>query len=327
MDWWDKSGTEAENERRKLEGLRALGSAAVEVLRQDLQYNPALIRLLQRFPSLQRFLGGPGPADEPNEIRHRAIYHLGRLGQPAQSAVPDVARLASDPDGRIRSEVAFTLGLLRVDSPVARSSLEALRNDRDPQVRFSAGIALWNLDRTNPTLMDQVCGLITTNNLSWPSTCLKHLGSEAAGFAPTLRKILVQSEWSVGRVQAVQAVWSMQGDPDFVIPQISAFESQVLQIPGTSLDSSRWTEEVSEWIAMTNYFMDDRRFRDRMRPMLRRISGNPRSLADDYAVMYLRKLDKLDRRNASYGTAKSRHEASRSGTPVFKELPFSNRLK
>lgn len=315
MDWWDKSKTEAENERRKLEGLRSLGGAAVEVLRKDLHYNPALMRLLQRFPALQRFLGGLGPADEPNEIRHRAIYHLGRLGQPAQSAIPDVANLGSDPDERIRSEVAFTLGLLRGDSPVARKSLEAMRKDPEPRVRFSAAIALWNLARTNSTLMGQVSALITTNNLSWPSICLMHLGSEAAVFAPHLRQVLLQSKWSMPRAQAVHAVWSMEGDPDFVITQINTLETQVLQNPGQTNNDSGWTEGESNWANMTQYFIDDRRFRDRLRPMLHHILDDPGSRAHRFASVYLQKFDQLDRRATVPSSDNTHDEASRPSPP------------
>jgi len=301
-DWWDRNATESENERRKLEALRAMGDAAVDVLRQDLQYDPAWMRVLQRFPALERMLGGSGPGDDPNEVRHRAIYHLGRLGQPAHAAVSDVAQLAADTDGRIRSEVAFTLGLLRVGSPVVQRTLQALQTDPDGQTRFSATIALWNLDRTNRALMGQVSRLITTNNLSWPSICLKHLGPEAADFAPHLREVLLQSEWSMARAQAVQAVWSMEGDPDFVIAQIAALQAQVLQDPGAAQSGNRWTKAEQNVASMTQYFIDQREFRERLRPMLRRILDNPASHAHRFATVYLQKFDQLDRRDANTGS-------------------------
>lgn len=314
-DWWDRNATEAENERRKLEALRAMGDAAVDVLRQDLQYDPTWMRLLQRFPALERLPGRSGPKDDPNEVRHRAIYHLGRLGQPAHAAVPDVAQLASDSDGRILSEVAFTLGLLRVGSPVALRALQALQKDPEGQVRFAATIALWNLDRTNRALMEQVSRLITTNNLSWPSICLKHLGPEAADFAPHLREVLLQSEWSVARAQAVQAVWSMDGDPDFVIAQIAALQAQVLQDPGAAHSGNRWTKAEQNVASMTQCFIDQREFREHLRPMLRRILDNPGSQAHRFATVYLQKFDQLDRRDANTGSDTVPDEGSTPSPP------------
>ena len=298
IDWWDRNGTVAENERRQLEALRGLGSTAVDVLRQDLQFDPAWMRLLQRFPVLQRFVGGPGPTDEPNEIRHRAIFHLGRLGPAALTAVPDVARLASDPDGRIRSEVAFTLGLLRSPSPLARTTLEALRTDADRDARFAAMLALWNLDRTNSTLLRQIAALITTNNLSWPSICLGYLGPDAAPFAPTLRRAMLQSEWSMARAQALRALWLVEGDQASVLSQLAGLEAELPRSHGTTPTSRGLSPAESSVAHLTEYLMDEREFRSRIRPMLRQIRDNPESRAQRFATIYLQKFDELDRRGS-----------------------------
>src|SRR5205823_5605181 len=80
MDWWDHSRTEAENLRRQVEGLRSLGGGGLSILERDLHYNPSRLRLLERIPFLQRYLPRPDRVEEPQEVRHRAVYFLGMLG-------------------------------------------------------------------------------------------------------------------------------------------------------------------------------------------------------------------------------------------------------
>ncbi|HXT38613.1 MAG TPA: HEAT repeat domain-containing protein, partial [Candidatus Angelobacter sp.] len=206
FDSWDRNQTETANQHRQLEGLRSVGAGAVTTLERDLHYRPALSRLSEKIPFLQRFLPQPGPTDEPQEVRHRAAYFLGALGPAAKAAVPELLPLLSDSDGRVRFETAFALGRIGADTPEVRTALTKMLMDPVKEVRFSAAISLWSFDRTNTTATSRVEQLISTNNLSWPSISLMKFGENARVFAPDLKRAINGTPWSYSRIQAVHAL-------------------------------------------------------------------------------------------------------------------------
>lgn len=294
VDWWDHTRTEAENFRRRVEGLRSLGDRGLVILERDLQYNPTRLRLLEKIPFLQRILPQPDPGDEPQLVRYRAVHFLGMLGPEAKSAVSELLRLVSDSDARVRCEVAFALGQIGVDSSAVRAALMKMLTDSSIDVQFSAAVSLWNYNRTDPPTIHRVEKMISSAYLSWPSICLKKLGSDASIFAPTLARAIDGIPWSRSRIQAVHALWSMTGDKQLVFAEFESL-AKALESPGGTHPASGWTdaEEVVGY-AVSN-LDDDKEFRDRLRPLLRTILENHSSKARKMAEGYLRRFDELDR--------------------------------
>lgn len=312
MEWWDGTETPEENERRRIEGLKSLGRMAVETLRRDLHYDPVRPKLLARFPKLHWLIPAVEAADSPNEVRHRAAYYLGRLGTPANDAIPDLLPLMSDSDGRVRFEVAFTLGRLGVNSLEVRRALEGMLTDTDRDARFSAAISLWRLDRSNPVHFERVKAMISPEYLSWPSICMKNIGPDAAVFGPALRISLSQVGWSMSRAQAVQAVWFTEGDKPFVLSELASLEVQAITNPGATNSSSGRTDAENNIASITLLLLDQREFRDRIRPMLRSILENPGSMAHRFSEVYLKRFDDLDlRESGAPGSAKPAASASK----------------
>lgn len=75
-------------------------------------------------------------------IRARAAFELGQLGQAAQGALDQVARLVSDPDVSVRRHAASALGGIGADTDVALNALRVALNDSDASVRRCAITAL-----------------------------------------------------------------------------------------------------------------------------------------------------------------------------------------
>jgi hypothetical protein len=296
MDWWDHTRTEAENLRRQVEGLRSLGGRGLVILERDLHYNPARLRLLEKIPFLQRLLPQPYRADEPQEVRQRAVYFLGMLGPGAKSAVSELLPLVSDSDARVRFEVAFALGQIGVDSSAVRAALIKMLADSSKDVQFSAAVSLWAIDRADPTTIHRVEKLLSAANLSWPSICLKRVGADASIFAPTLARAIDGMPWSYSRIQAVHALWSMTGDKQLVFAEFESL-AKALKIPGGTNPDSGWTDAEVVVGYTVSKLDDDKEFRDRLRPLLQTILENHSSEARKMAEVYLKRFNELDHRD------------------------------
>lgn len=235
-EWWDASKSEAENAGRQAQGLRSLGSKAVNILEEDLRYDPLSFRLFRKHQWLRPVLPAWRGLNGPDDVRAEAANHLGLLGTNARPSVPAMLRAASDASPKVREAVALNLGRIGDKSPDVISKLEQMLNDPEVNTRFLAAFSLWNLDQTNQVAIDRVEGMIVSTNLSWPSICLTPMGTNAQVFAPRLASVLKDAPWSYGRIQAVHALWSISGDKKQMLHELDSL-SNVLRHPVcTNLD-------------------------------------------------------------------------------------------
>jgi HEAT repeat protein len=79
---------------------------------------------------------------EHDDARARAAAILGRIGPPAQEAVPALRDVLDDPDGEVRREAAFALGAMGEAASPAVPQLTELLQDPDMNVRYAAAYAL-----------------------------------------------------------------------------------------------------------------------------------------------------------------------------------------
>ena len=295
MDWWIQSDTEAENQRRQVEGLRSLGDTALKVLERDLQYDPKHPGVLRRIPIINRLLPQPPYVDEPEEVRHRAAWFLGQLGTNAVSSVPRLLVLAQDDNARVRDGVAMSLGQIGVDSPKVRKVLAAMAGETNAAVTFTASLSLWNLDRSDSEAAQRVTSLISTANLSHASIRLIRLGSDAEVFAPTLLEALRNTESSYPRIQTVHAYWLLTGDKPFVLGELKALTGILEEAERSNPGLGRLeVERLAGYCA--SKLDDEREFRDQVRSMLGIILQQPRSNAHRMAEVCLERFEVLDHR-------------------------------
>jgi len=303
MEWWDHGQTEEGNQMRLVRELRVLGPSGVKILERDLRFRPVRFEAARKIPILRKLFSTSNPAEEPQDIRHRAAYYLGALGSDARSAVLSLLELVDDPDDRVRFEVAFALGRIGVDTPEVRAVLEKLLAATSQDVKFSAAISLWSFDRENNEAIRRVENLITPNYISWPSICLIKLGSNAVVFAPRLKQALQESPKPLSRIQAIHAVWAMTRDKEFVFQKLAAI-TRALENPVSDKQAPGFThaEDLAGYVVHS--FDDEPEFRERMRLMLRAILNTPGSNAQPMARVYLQRFDELDRRQSEADASK-----------------------
>ncbi|MEO8383071.1 MAG: HEAT repeat domain-containing protein [Acidobacteriota bacterium] len=88
---------------------------------------------------------------EPNVLhRLRIAQALGRIGPHTHTGVPELAKLAADPDRRVREMVAFSLG--EIGDPSAQATVMALTDDSDSSVGAEAVEALSKLTKDKTLL-------------------------------------------------------------------------------------------------------------------------------------------------------------------------------
>jgi HEAT repeat protein len=128
-------------------------------------------------------------------VRSSAIDGLMRIGTPAKTAVPAIARLLKDPNQYVRSDAAHALGELR-DERAIENLMEVLIAERDHRVRQSAVTAIGKFGpkakKAIPTLIEIVAnpkvteidpgrGMFAEDSRWHAASTLAGMGSAAVG--------------------------------------------------------------------------------------------------------------------------------------------------
>lgn len=93
--------------------------------------------------------------------RAAAVHRIGRLGEHAVSAVPQVAALARDEDWRVRMNVAIALGQIGERTPPAVDSLNALSGDIKDIVKLAASFGMAKLGIRPTQHLDTVLSYVS----------------------------------------------------------------------------------------------------------------------------------------------------------------------
>ncbi len=97
--------------------------------------------------------------DDP-AIRADAVSAIGRKGNGASQAVPDLLRMAQDYSAEVRRVVALALARIEVATQSVLTRLQQLSADDDPAVRLASSYALFKLgDKTGDRLKQLRAGL------------------------------------------------------------------------------------------------------------------------------------------------------------------------
>ena len=171
------------------EELGRLGSAAEPA-------EPALIDALRQAepPSTEHGLVLDTPIDqpEPPDVRRAAIEALGKIGPPAQRAVPALEIALLHGDRTIRSSIAVSLG--QIGGPALRSLISMLR-DGDNKVRTCAIFALKDMALASNAVVPALVEVLNDGNQSGRIRkgvidTLEEIGPVAQAAVPALTNIL-----------------------------------------------------------------------------------------------------------------------------------------
>ncbi|MFI9503702.1 hypothetical protein [Nocardia sp. NPDC052566] len=164
------------------------------------------------------------PADRRLDLRaHRLARALGRIGEPAAAAAPDIAAMLANDRSAGLVEVLGQLGV------GARATVEVVRGLLDhprPRVRVDAAFAMWRftgdpepaLARLRPALA-AVDESVRARDLRVHAIELTgRMGFAAGDCAPALRHLIDHGRdlWTI--TAAAIALWRVTGDPDPTVP-------------------------------------------------------------------------------------------------------------
>ena len=149
---------------------------------------PALIQVItnaQRMEPASAMFTNAQPMQ-----RSLAVFSLGFIGAPARAAVPVLIEALKGPDVTLRSTTLQALARIGDTPGEVVPTLTALARDSDTGIRAHARLALWNRDRQNTNLYEEIIATIRSSlNLELAAT-FRVLGTNAAPFAVELERAM-----------------------------------------------------------------------------------------------------------------------------------------
>jgi hypothetical protein len=121
-------------------------------------YNDALVMLKEVDPEAEETVTALIQAlDNPNmNVRQKATFALGRLGNKARKAVPLLIQCRKDPNEPVTQGAKIALRKIGAALPEAFPTLMALLQDKHPCVRLNAASALGKLGRASKKAVPQL---------------------------------------------------------------------------------------------------------------------------------------------------------------------------
>jgi len=201
---------------------------------------PALVAELKGGPEQRKaaaeFLGDLGAVgvdsltgalkDPDAGVRWSAAESLGRIGPAAKSAVP--ALTAALEDKEIRSIVADALAGIGPDAkPAIPGLVQIIRNEKEPSLRHTAGVALVRIDKTAAG----PAAPILAEDLRNPDGRFRHdavmllvaIGPAGKEATPILTEMLLKDKQSYARQLSAHAL-GYGKDPRSALPLLEALE-------------------------------------------------------------------------------------------------------
>jgi len=169
-----------------------------------------LVQQLRPLPTPLPALGRSDGSVDPVELRRRDLYR--QIRQLENEALPALARGLSDPDVRLRKNVALALGALagtwwdpsvpRMNIRPVLGALTAALRDEDPSVRAWSAQAIGEIGpEAAPAVPSLIVLLANSDEGSRNSACiaLRSIGPAAREALPALRKALEDPSIDVRR--------------------------------------------------------------------------------------------------------------------------------
>ena len=176
--------------------------------------HPDAVPLLQEALRLRR-PRDPGAGVEENAVARNAARALGKLGAPAQAAIPDLLATLQDDDHGLREAAARALGDLR-----AREAVEPLRQ------RLASGPAVAGAQQPGTPRLQEPCEAL-----------LEALGEIGDGRQEVVAVIepFVQHERPLIRSAACRALLQLTGDALWGEQLVALLQHQQLQVRRAAL--------------------------------------------------------------------------------------------
>ena len=176
--------------------------------------HPDAVPLLQEALRLRR-PRDPGAGVEENAVARNAARALGKLGSPAQAAIPDLLATLQDDDHGLREAAARALGELR-----ASEAVEPLRQ------RLASGPAVAGAQQAGTPRLQEPCEAL-----------LEALGEIGDGRQEVVAVIepFVQHERPLIRSAACRALLQLTGDAHWGDQLVALLQHQQLQVRRAAL--------------------------------------------------------------------------------------------
>ncbi len=180
--------------------------------------------------------------DRRSKVRGAAAYSLGKLGERAAGAVPDLVKALEDEDRSVRLSALDALGLVGPSAKVAIPKiLEALAKG-DVRVQEKAAYALKRLGPACLPYMDRIMGILGSREPGrrlWASVALAGLGEEGfARLASAMEKELPTST----RVGILWAFGEAGGAAASAVPVLRRALTD--EAPGVRLHAARALDRI-----------------------------------------------------------------------------------
>lgn len=158
------------------------------------------------------------PSEEHDPSRYGLAHALGKIGQAAAAAVPELLALAA---ARYGLEA-----LARIGPPAADAvpTIQRLLDHGDPGTEITAAAALWHITADPGPVLPVLTRYLNDDRYRLDALAtVRDLGPIAAPVMPKLRRIFHSDDSYLGhQLYAAQALWRITGDATGLLPTLTA---------------------------------------------------------------------------------------------------------
>jgi len=184
------------------------------------EFGPAAADLV---PLIRQRLRDLPHVDGHDRRRYGLVVALGRIGEAAAAAVPELVALPPEP------VVLTTLGRIGPSAAAAMPAVRRLLDHGKAAIEIAAASALWSVGadagHVLPGLARHLDG--DGSDAAAAAEVVAELGPAAAAMAPRLRDLLLgtgRSAWL--RLRAAEALWRVTGDADIALAVLAKVWSE-----------------------------------------------------------------------------------------------------
>lgn len=174
-------------------------------------------------PLIRRRLRDLPGVDGHDRRRYGLLVALGRIGEAAAAAVPELLALPPEP------VVLTTLGRIGPDAAAARAELRRLLSHGKPAIEIAAASALWRVDPDPGPILPVLASHLDGDgpDVIAAAGAVAEVGRAAGTMAPRLRELVSGGGGSAWlRLRAALALWRVTGDADTALAVLPAVWSE-----------------------------------------------------------------------------------------------------
>jgi hypothetical protein len=289
---WDWNLPAVANWANHRKRLMAHAPLIVRVLRRDLNYEPATEGRLNALPE---WLVEPLASLRPRAssiVRADAAHALRQLGAAGREALPDLIGRAADPDERVRSEVALTLGAVGEDSPGVRGALTAILTNRGGFCVTAAAFSLWRLQPADTNALQRLLP-IDPRMLPGLSSELVPMGKSADLLFPAFRDAMERMTHFDSQLNAVKSYWQASQDSEPAVALTHRVIDAIRAPPANPFDSTTHGRALNHLASTVTVLGELTEVQPLFHSMLRDIEAQP---GEEGTFRHVREeLEKIER--------------------------------